>query len=52
MSSSKSAMHFNGNEKGDLSQGASGTAMPTSVSHDEYLNFGDNSTEKQDLTNK
>jgi hypothetical protein len=38
-------MHFNGN---DDNHAASAGSMPTSVTHDEHLNFGGNS----DLTNK
>ncbi|CAF2983001.1 unnamed protein product [Rotaria socialis] len=52
MTSSKSAMHFNGNDKNDMNQGATSGTMPTSVTHDEYLNFGDSSQEKKDLANK
>ncbi|CAF2333554.1 unnamed protein product [Rotaria sp. Silwood2] len=52
MTSSKSAMHFNGNDTNDMSHGATGGPMSTSASHDEYLNFSDGSSEKKDLTNK
>ncbi|CAF4919472.1 unnamed protein product [Rotaria sp. Silwood1] len=52
MTSSKSAMHFNGNDTNDMSHGATGGSIPTSVSHDDYLNFSDNTNEKKDLTNK
>ncbi|CAF0802641.1 unnamed protein product [Rotaria sordida] len=52
MTPSKSAMHFNGNNPDDTSHGAAGVSMSTSVSHDDYLNFSDNSNEKKDLTNK
>jgi len=45
-------MHFNGNDDNEFSRGATGRSMPTSVTHDEHLNFGGNSDGKKDLTNK
>jgi hypothetical protein len=52
MTPSKSAMHFNANDKNGTSQGATGGSMTTSVTHDERLNFGSSSDEKKDLSNK
>lgn len=49
---SKSAMHFNGNEDNEFSRGAAGSTMPSSVTHDERLNFGGDSDEKKDLSAK
>lgn len=43
MTPSKSAMNFNGNNDLDITN----NSMPTSVTHDEHLNFGGNLDEKK-----
>jgi hypothetical protein len=48
MTPSKSAMNFNGNDDHDFDRTATGGAIPTSVTHDEHLNFGGD----PDLTKK
>ncbi|CAF0735259.1 unnamed protein product [Adineta steineri] len=49
---SKSAMNFNGNNDDEFSRGAVGGSIPTSVTHNEHLDFGSDFDKKKDLTNK